>query len=132
MEDSVSSPLEEHTGFEPALTACARRKCPWGRRPLCYRCTNAPYNRRSLLPAGRLSELSCVTDFRIATVFTLRRSRSFPAVSQQIETGGFHFGIAADGGQGRNRTGILPLCCGCAYLKSLPAHIGINALTPEP
>ena len=75
------------------------------------------------LPAGRLSELSCLADFRIATVFILRRSRSFPAVSQQIETGGSHFGIAADGGQSRNRTGILPLRCGRAYLKTLPTRI---------
>lgn len=29
-----------------------------------------------------LSRLSCVADFRIATVFTLRRSRSFPAVKR--------------------------------------------------
>ena len=32
-----------------------------------------------------LSRLSCVTDFRIATVFTLRRSRSFPAVKTEKE-----------------------------------------------
>ena len=42
----------------------------------------APYNRLGFHQAGRLSVLSCVADFRIATVFTLRRSRSFPAVRQ--------------------------------------------------
>lgn len=38
-----------------------------------------------MLRIAGLSRLSCVTDFRIATVFTLRRSRSFPAVKTEKE-----------------------------------------------
>ena len=57
----------------------SNRRDQLGRLRCCHY-INAPYNRRLPLRRCRLSELSCVAGFRIATVFTLRRSRSFPAV----------------------------------------------------
>ena len=62
----------EQAGIEPTVPMCSH----WVgvHTPLLRITAGLP------LPAGRLSELSCVTDFRIATVFTLRRSPSFRAV----------------------------------------------------
>lgn len=96
----VCSPqLVTHDGIEP----------PSGER-LCPRIDPvAPYYRRVTARRAGLSLQSCVTDFRIANVFTRRGGR----------LSGCHRRLslrlpAADGDRDRIRTGCLPTCCGCA------------------
>ena len=68
--------LEKQAGIEPTFLIPVGKRVPH---------SVAPYNRRLPLRRCRLSVLSCVADFRIATVFTLRRSRSFPAVRHKMK-----------------------------------------------
>ena len=71
-------------------------------------------------PGARLSGLSCVAVFRIATVFTLRRSRLSGC---QIENRKRRYSLGslkADGGQSRIRTGCLSLCLRLCFQKHLP------------
>ena len=100
-------------------------------RLLCYHYTNAAYYRRESQPAGRLSELSCVADFRIATVFTLRRSRSFPAVSQLKKKGGNSPRLPE--GRVEGQAGFEPAASGCAagaHPHVLPTHVGARTTAP--
>ena len=95
------APLEEHTGFEPAMPAWKAGVLP------LHQCS--VYPSVWLNPTGRLSVLSCVADFRIATAFTLQRSRSFPAVIDKEERGG-HDGIEPSFPAAFARVGATPRC----------------------
>ena len=70
---------------------------------------------------GGLSvQLSCVADFRIATVFTLRRSRSFPAARKEIKEV-YIPAHKTGGGRGRIRTCCRHLCWVPLILLSFPS-----------
>ena len=109
IEVSVRDIQWQEAGCVPAGAAYRTRTGPSSLEGCCATTTQ-------MLQISGLSRLSCVADFRIATVFTLRRSRSFPAVWHKKKEGDSLPGsLIPDGGRHWIRTNYLRLC--------LPVHI---------